>query len=148
MIFTRFELINSYNTKVYVDEVYVGKKKFMDGIKRTDIIKEAKFFAENEPGVMYISGRSSLGKWFTLERDNNQYMPDWFDGYVGKESETVVNRHSGKDIKLNPLEYALYDFIIRSEARGLVPIRIYQKVALAKAWFYENNAKAYLTLID
>ena len=158
MIFTRHELMNLYNTEVRLDEIYADKIRFVDGISRTALMKEAMHFADNEPGVTYISGRDKLGRWFKLERDDKQYKPEWFTGSVGEESKTAVNRHTGDTIKLNPLEVALYDFILTSERFThwyeeqqdslLVTRNIEDKTRLAKGWFYENNAEAYLKLID
>ena len=40
----------------------------------------------------------------------NKQLPDWFDGQIYDEGETVTNPFSGEEYTLNNIELSMYDF--------------------------------------
>ena len=44
--------------------------------------------------------------------DNKQDLPKWFDGTTYDEGDTVANRFTGEEIKLNNIELSMYDLIM------------------------------------
>ena len=88
-----------------------------------------------------------------------QKTPKWFEGSVYEKGNTVTNPFSGETYKLNALELSIYDFIMGANLvledaydRQLEPNKKLQKITkdLYKGldWFRENNAKAYMVLLD
>ena len=43
-----------------------------------------------------------------------QELPKWFRGELYEQGDTVRNRFSGEEYKLNNIELSMYDFIIGS----------------------------------
>ena len=39
-------------------------------------------------------------------------LPSWFNGELYEEGETVQNRFSGEEYKLNNVELSMYDFVM------------------------------------
>lgn len=83
----------------------------------------------------------------------NKQLPDWFDGQVYNEGETVTNPFSGEEYTLNNLELSMYDFIMGSQyVMELTPKKITQKnideFHKALEWFRETNSEAYKILLD
>ena len=88
-----------------------------------------------------------------------QKTPKWFEGSVYEKGNTVTNPFSGETYKLNALELSIYDFIMGANLvledaydSQLEPNKKLQKITkdLYKGldWFRENNAKAYMVLLD
>jgi hypothetical protein len=94
-----------------------------------------------------------------------QNIPEWFDGTIGTENEIISNPFTGESIELNPLEVAMYDLVmganmIASEmdlkwretlkSSDLNPKAepLWDLVRKGISWFKENNAKAYMVLLD
>jgi hypothetical protein len=80
-----------------------------------------------------------------------QKLPKWFNGDLYNEGGTVANRFTGEEIELNNLELSMYDFIMG--ATYCMEIGMWSK-SLADEhqkglrWFIDNNAKAYMVLLD
>ena len=86
-----------------------------------------------------------------------QKLPKWFNGELYKEGETVSNRFSGEEYKLNAIELSMYDFIIGAttimemgDPMSNTPQRNGLITDLRKGldWFRMNNAEAYMVLLD
>ena len=87
-----------------------------------------------------------------------QTVPKWFEGKVYDEGEVVMNRWSGAEYELNALELSIYDMIMGAQTvidmkyNGdmLNPKTAYFQREMRKGldWFRENNAEAYMILLD
>jgi hypothetical protein len=62
---------------------------------------------------------------------------------LDKEPVEVANPFSGETATLSPEEVAVYDYI-----KGCELIRDYDGVRKGLDWFMDNNADAYMTLLD
>ena len=91
-----------------------------------------------------------------------QTIPKWFDGTVYEKGNEVLNPFSGEKYELNAIELSIYDFVIGS---NMVLEMYYDNKTITLAskdqvkkvtrdlykgldWFRENNAKAYMVLLD
>ena len=63
--------------------------------------------------------------------------------FVGSESELITNPFSGQSIMLNPVEVAIYDTLKGCEIFG-----DYEGLRKGISWFIDNNAEAYMVLLD
>ena len=91
-------------------------------------------------------------------KKTKQTIPKWFDGVVYQEGTTVRNPFSGESYKLNALELSIYDMIIG--AQTLIDIQfngdmlnpktagLQREMRKGLDWFIDNNAKAYMVLLD
>ena len=80
-----------------------------------------------------------------------QQLPKWFNGELYKEGETVQNRFSGEEYKLNNIELSMYDFIIGSTIvceMGEHNDDLIVNLRKGLDWFRMNNAEAYMVLLD
>ena len=88
-----------------------------------------------------------------------QVKPEWFDGVVYQDGTTVQNPFSGESCKLNALELSIYDFVVGANMfleqafeNKVEPNDKIEKITkdLYKGlnWFRNNNAKAYMVLLD
>ena len=88
-----------------------------------------------------------------------QVKPEWFDGVVYQDGTTVQNPFSGESCKLNALELSIYDFVVGANMfleqafeNKVEPNNKIEKITkdLYKGlnWFRNNNAKAYMVLLD
>ena len=87
-----------------------------------------------------------------------QKVPKWFDGEVYDKGDVVVNRWSGAECELNALELSIYDMIMGAQLAidlkyngdMLDPKTAYFQREMRKGldWFRENNAEAYMILLD
>ena len=84
-----------------------------------------------------------------------QKVPKWFNGEVYTEGAVCTNPFSRESIKLNAIELSIYDMVMG--ATICVDIMNPRADSYNKAvkdlrkgldWFRENNAKAYITLLD
>jgi len=85
-------------------------------------------------------------------------LPKWFNGEVYLEGEVVRNPFSGQEYELTAEELSMYDLIIglqmviESLYAGdmLDPDTAYLQKDMARglSWFRQNNAEAYMVLLD
>ena len=83
-------------------------------------------------------------------------LPKWFDGHVGTKSENITNLFTGESYMLKPEEVAMYDFVmglqfVIDKRGGLLDPRTFplqKELRKGLDWFRENNAKAYMVLLD
>ena len=81
-----------------------------------------------------------------------QELPKWFRGELYDKGDTVRNRFSGDEYKLNNVELSMYDFIIGStmvmEMAGGWQHTDVDELRKGLDWFRQNNAEAYMVLLD
>ena len=81
-----------------------------------------------------------------------QKLPKWFRGELYDKGDTVRNRFSGEEYKLNNVELSMYDFIIGStmvmEMTGGWQHTDVEELRKGLDWFRQNNAEAYMVLLD
>jgi len=81
-----------------------------------------------------------------------QELPKWFRGELYDKGDTVRNRFSGEEYKLNNVELSMYDFIIGStmvmEMAGGYKHTDVDELRKGLDWFRKNNAEAYMILLD
>ena len=81
-----------------------------------------------------------------------QELPKWFRGELYDKGDTVRNRFSGEEYKLNNVELSMYDFIIGStmvmEMAGGWQHTDVDELRKGLDWFRKNNAEAYMVLLD
>ena len=81
-----------------------------------------------------------------------QELPKWFRGELYDKGDTVRNRFSGEEYKLNNVELSMYDFIIGStmvmEMAGGWQHTDVQELRKGLDWFRKNNIEAYMVLLD
>ena len=65
------------------------------------------------------------------------------DIFIGEASEYITNPFSGEGIMLSPEEVAVYDTLKGCEIFG-----DYEGLRKGINWFIENNAEAYMVLLD
>lgn len=73
-----------------------------------------------------------------------QELPKWFDGQLYTEGGEVTNPFSGESCYLTPAELSMYDFIMGCSMTG----RMQNEMSKGLGWFRQNNASAYMTLLD
>ena len=83
---------------------------------------------------------------------NKQELPKWFNGELYGEGDTVRNRFSGEEYKLNAMELSMYDFVMGASVMAEMgmfntPHHI-QQLRKGLDWFRRNNAEAYMVLLD
>ena len=85
-------------------------------------------------------------------KTTKQQLPKWFRGELYEEGATVRNRFSGEEYKLNNVELSMYDFVIGStivlEMAGGYKHTYVNELRKGLDWFRQNNAKAYMVLLD
>ena len=81
-----------------------------------------------------------------------QQLPKWFRGELYEKCDTVRNRFSGEEYKLNAIELSMYDFIIGStmvmEMAGGYKHTDVEELRKGLDWFRQHNAEAYMILLD
>jgi hypothetical protein len=81
----------------------------------------------------------------------NSTLPDWFNGTIYDEGDTITNPFSGESYDLDAAETSMYDLIMGinyvGDHRGWDDemIELHQK---ALSWFRTVNPKAYMVLLD
>ena len=87
-----------------------------------------------------------------MSSTTKQQLPKWFNGELYEEGATVRNRFSGEEYELNAMELSMYDFIIGStmvlEMSGGYKHTDVSLLRKGLDWFRQNNAKAYMVLLD
>jgi hypothetical protein len=125
-------------------------------------------FLENFNGIKFLGKRrvyngylkqraileriSTVGRnKYILMKETNNVLPDWFDGTVYNEGDTITNPFSGESFDLDAAETSMYDLIMGinyvGDHRGWDDemINLHQK---ALEWFRTTNSKAYMVLLD
>ena len=82
-----------------------------------------------------------------------QKIPKWFNGMIYTEGDVVENRFTGESIELNNIELSMYDFVMgavmASEAGwDSNNSEIVKDLRKGLSWFRQNNAEAYMVLLD
>ena len=87
-----------------------------------------------------------------MSSTTKQKLPKWFNGELYGEGATVRNRFSGEEYELNAMELSMYDFVIGStmvlEMSGGYKHTDVSLLRKGLDWFRQNNAKAYMVLLD
>jgi len=93
-----------------------------------------------------------------MTKVKEQKVPKWFQGEVYDEGSVVQNRFSGEECELNALELSIYDMIMgaqmfiemRYNGDMLDPRTADMQKDMRKGldWFIQNNAEAYMVLLD
>ena len=83
---------------------------------------------------------------------SKQKLPKWFHGELYEKGATVRNRFSGEEYKLNNVELSMYDFVIGStmvlEMVGGYNHTDVDELRKGLDWFRQNNAEAYMVILD
>ena len=87
-----------------------------------------------------------------MSTKNKQELPKWFNGELYREGDTVQNRFSGEEYKLNAMELSMYDYIMGATQMAEMGIfntpHHIQQLRKGLDWFRKNNAEAYMVLLD
>ena len=93
-----------------------------------------------------------------MTETKEQKVPKWFEGEIYDEGSVVRNPFSGEEYELNALELSIYDMIMgaqmfiemRYNGDMLDPRTADMQKDMRKGldWFMQNNAKAYMVLLD
>jgi hypothetical protein len=80
-----------------------------------------------------------------MKKAVNKSIKDIFPGIMILDDEpvSVENPFSGESVVLSPDEVAVYDYI-----KGCELIGDYKNLQKGLNWFMNNNAQAYMTLLD
>ena len=82
-------------------------------------------------------------------KETKQKLPKWFNGELYEEGDTVRNRFSGEEYKLNNVELSMYDFVMGSTIMCEMGMReVIPNLRKGLDWFRMNNARAYMVLLD
>ena len=76
-------------------------------------------------------------------KETNHTLPDWFEGTVYDEGETITNPFSGESYDLNAGEVSMYDLIM-----GAQLVQDWKLTQKGLDWFRGANARAYMILLD
>ena len=81
-----------------------------------------------------------------------QELPKWFNGELYKKGDTVRNRFSGEEYKLNAMELSMYDFVMGATQMAEMGIfntpHHIQELRKGLDSFRKNNPEAYMVLLD
>jgi len=86
-----------------------------------------------------------------MSKTKEQTLPKWFNGQLYKKGNTVRNRFSGEEYKLNAMELSMYDFVMGATAMsemGMHHDSMITDLRKGLDWFRINNAEAYMVLLD
>jgi len=80
---------------------------------------------------------------------DKQKLPKWFNGELYDEGATVQNRFSGEKYELNNVELSMYDFVMGATMcmEMELPCNV-TELRQGLSWFRQNNAEAYMVLLD
>tara|TARA_R100000541_G_scaffold28894_1_gene38150 strand:+ start:213 stop:476 length:264 start_codon:yes stop_codon:yes gene_type:complete len=86
-------------------------------------------------------------------KENKQELPKWFKGATYDEGEVVENRFTGQSIELNNIELSMYDFVMGANMVSELGMsttndEIVRDLRKGLSWFRQNNAEAYMVLLD
>ena len=90
------------------------------------------------------------------EKHQQQEVPSWFTGQVYDEGEEVRNEFSGETFYLNAVELSIYDMIMGGQFMMEMmggpfdpsTAQVQDDMAKGLSWFRQNNAEAYMVLLD
>ncbi len=85
-----------------------------------------------------------------------QEVPKWFTGQVYKEGDVVRNQFSGESYELNAVELSIYDMIMGANMMMEMmggpfdkrTAQVQNDMAKGLSWFRQQNAEAYMVLLD
>ena len=78
-----------------------------------------------------------------------QQLPKWFNGELYEKGDTVRNRFSGEEYKLNAMELSMYDFVMGSVIMSEMGMTdVVPNLRKGLDWFRTHNATAYMVLLD
>ena len=80
-----------------------------------------------------------------------QELPEWFTGQLYEQGDTVQNRFSKEKYELNAVELSMYDFIVGTQLcfeMGMRSEKMISDFQKGLRWFRQNNAEAYIILLD
>ena len=86
-----------------------------------------------------------------MSTKNKQELPKWFNGELYGEGDTVRNRFSGEEYKLNAIELSIYDYIMGATTMmemGMHHDSMITDLRKGLDWFRQHNAEAYMVLLD
>jgi len=80
---------------------------------------------------------------------DKQRLPKWFNGELYDDGATVQNRFSGEKYELNNVELSMYDFVMGATMcmEMELPCNV-TELRQGLSWFRQNNAEAYMVLLD
>ena len=86
-------------------------------------------------------------------KEKEQKIPKWFNGAIYDEGDVVENRFTGQSIELNNIELSMYDFVMgatMTSELGMLTTNneIVRDLRKGLSWFRQNNAEAYMVLLD
>ena len=93
-----------------------------------------------------------------MTETKEQKVPKWFEGEIYDEGSVVRNPFSGEEYELNALELSIYDMVMG--AQMFIEMRyngdmldprtadIQKDMRKGLDWFMQNNARAYMVLLD
>lgn len=86
-------------------------------------------------------------------KEKKQELPKWFNGAKYDEGEVVQNRFTGQSIELNNIELSMYDFVMGATMTtemgwSTANNEIVRDLRKGLSWFRQNNAEAYMVLLD
>ena len=78
-----------------------------------------------------------------------QKLPKWFNGELYEKGDTVRNRFSGEEYKLNAMELSMYDFVMGSVIMSEMGMTdVVPNLRRGLDWFRTHNSNAYMVLLD
>jgi len=86
-------------------------------------------------------------------KEKKQELPKWFNGVTYNEGGVVENRFTGQSIELNNIELSMYDFVMGATMTSemgwsTANNEIVRDLRKGLSWFRQNNAEAYMVLLD
>jgi len=86
-------------------------------------------------------------------KEKKQELPKWFNGTKYDEGDVVENRFTGQSIELNNIELSMYDFVMGATMTtemgwSTANSEIVRDLRKGLSWFRQNNAEAYMVLLD
>lgn len=86
-------------------------------------------------------------------KEKKQELPKWFNGVTYDEGDVVENRFTGQSIELNNIELSMYDFVMGATMTSemgwsTANNEIVRDLRKGLSWFRQNNAEAYMVLLD
>ena len=86
-------------------------------------------------------------------KEKEQKIPKWFNGAIYDDGDVVENRFTGQSIELNNVELSMYDFVMGANMASELGMsttnnEIVRDLRRGLSWFRQNNAEAYMVLLD
>ena len=82
---------------------------------------------------------------------NKQELPKWFRGELYDKGDTVRNRFSGEEYKLNNIKLSMNDYIMGATTMmemGMHHDSMITDLRKGLDWFRKHNVEAYMVLLD